>query len=123
MMEVKQKFKLVLQKISRAELQEATLLLRYLISHIEDVQKFDIISGCCKLCTSYISSLDCISDAFLYEILSLTVQQFSHSTKQEFNFFIAKGSYEAVAKIEDIIFPKILPLSNLLSKTARHFQC
>nr|CAH7740074.1 unnamed protein product [Callosobruchus chinensis] len=127
MMEVKQKFKLVLQKISTAELQEATLLLRDLISHIEDVRKVDIISGCCKLCTSNISTPDCISDAFLYEILTLTVQsvesfneasllRFMQSMYYIVKFFVAKGSYEAVAKMEEIIFPKILPPSNLLSK-------
>nr|CAI5851944.1 unnamed protein product [Callosobruchus analis] len=73
-MEVKQQFNEVLQRISKAELQEGTLQLRDLIIQINDIGKVDIIIGCCKLCTSNIPSQDCISDAYLYEILMLTVQ-------------------------------------------------
>ncbi|CAH1959238.1 unnamed protein product [Acanthoscelides obtectus] len=73
MMESKQKIKVALQKITKAELEEALVILRDLISYIGDVPKVDIIIRCCSLCTSNISSPDNISEVFLYQILMLVV--------------------------------------------------
>ncbi|VEN54926.1 unnamed protein product [Callosobruchus maculatus] len=127
MMQAKEKLKHVLLKISKAELQEATLLLRDVIIHIEDVLRMHIIAGCFKLCTSNISSPDCISDEFLYEILTLTmksVESFNEANQLRFiqsmyyivKFLVAKGSYSTLSKMEDVIIPKALPPPKLLPK-------
>ncbi|CAH1959244.1 unnamed protein product [Acanthoscelides obtectus] len=131
MMESKQKIKVALQKITKAELEEALVILRDLISYIGDVPKVDIIIRCCSLCTSNISSPDNISEVFLYQILMLVVPSiesidetsllsFIQSMYHIVKFLVVKGSFGITAKLEDTVFPKILPPPSQVSEKHHH---